>query len=185
VNALGNLESGWRERQVIIRGEREDEFAKIHDLVRMAFQTAKVSDGREQDFVDGHRVGDNYLPELALVAEEDGRLIGHIMLTKTYITSGGQEHEALLLAPLSVVLEQRNRGVGTQLVNESLRLAKAMGYGAVFLVGDPAYYRRFGFRPTADFGIRDTHDGLPEEYVMVCELADHALAGLSGTIYLE
>jgi putative acetyltransferase len=169
---------------MIVRSEREDEFDQIFDLVRVAFQTAKVSNGKEQEFVNRLRSGGNYIPQLALVADDDGKLIGHSMLTKTYIHGDGKDYEALLLAPISVVLEHRNRGVGTLLINESFRLAKAMGYGAVFLVGDPAYYHRFGFRSTVDFGIRDTH-GIPDEYVMVCELVENALAGISGTICLE
>lgn len=169
---------------MIIRREREDEFDQIHELVQVAFQTARVSNGKEQDFVRQLRAGGNYLPELALVAEEDDKLIGHIMLTKTCIHGDGKDNEALLLAPISVALEYRNRGVGTALINESFRLARAMGFGPVFLVGDPAYYRRFGFRPTVDFGIRDTHS-IPDEYVMVCELKKNALAGISGTVCLE
>jgi putative acetyltransferase len=172
------------EIDMILRQEREDEFDQIYELVRVAFQTAKVSDGTEQDFVNRLRAGGNYIPKLALVVEEDGKLIGHIMLTKTYVQSDGKQHEALLLAPISVVLEYRTMGVGTMLINESFRLARTMGYEAVFLVGDPAYYRRFGFRSTADFGITDTH-GIPEEYVMVCELAEGALEGISGTVCLE
>ena len=59
-----------------------------------------------------------------------------------------------------------------------------MGYKVVFLVGDPAYYHRFGFQPTVNFGIKDIHD-IPHEYVMVCELVENALDGISGTICLE
>lgn len=70
------------------------------------------------------------------------------------------------------------------LMKESFRLAKQMGYRMVFLVGDPAYYHRFGFQPTVKFGIKDTHD-IPDECVMVCKLAENALDGISGTIYLE
>lgn len=169
---------------MIIRREREDEFDEIYDLVRAAFQTAKVSDGKEQEFVNKLRASGNYIPELALVAEEDGMLIGHVMLTKTYITSEDGKHEALLLAPISVVLDYRNKGIGTALIHESFRLARTMGYGAVFLVGDPAYYHRFGFRSTVDFGIRDTH-GIPDANVMACELTENALSGIRGTIYLE
>ncbi len=77
------------------------------------------------------------------------------MLTKTYITTADDKKvEALLLGPICVVLERRNEGIGSLLMNESLRLAKVMGYTAVFLVGDPAYYHRFGFEPTANYGIK-------------------------------
>jgi putative acetyltransferase len=165
---------------LIIRQENPSEFQDIYYLVKVAFQTAKVADGNEQDYVNKLREGSNYIPELALVAEEDGRIVGHIMFTKTYINAVDSKFEALLLAPLSVALEYRNRGVGSKLVLESFELAKKLGYKAVFVVGDPAYYCRFGFKSIALFGIK--HDPpIPDPYVMAYELAPGALFGVTGT----
>lgn len=167
-----------------IRQEREEEFPAIYDLVKVAFQTAKVSSGDEQNFVLRLRAGGNYIPELALVAEEDGKLLGHIMLTKTFFVEQGREHEVLLLAPISVVLESRNQGIGKALVEEVFRLAREKDYTAAVLVGDPAYYERFGFRPTLDFGIKNTN-GIPDQYVMACELIPGALQNIGGAISFE
>ena len=130
---------------MIIRQEKPSEFQSIYDLVKVAFQTAKVTNGKEQDYVNKLRASGNYIPELALVAQENATLVGHIMLTKTYVLTVGSQFEALLLAPLSVALEYRKRGIGSKLVKESFGLAKNLGYRAVFVVGDPAYYSRFGF----------------------------------------
>jgi len=165
---------------VLIRREKPEEFSQIYDLVKVAFQTAKVADGKEQDFVNQLRGSGNYIPELALIAEENGKLIGHIMLTKTCIVSSSTRFETLLLAPVSVVLEYRNRGIGSGLIKESFRLAKAMGYTSVMLVGDPAYYHRFGFKGAFNFGIKSRYN-IPDEYVMACELVPGALSGISGT----
>jgi putative acetyltransferase len=164
-----------------IRQETEEEFAQIFNFVERAFQTAKGSNGLEQVFVNQLRRSSNYIPELALVAEENDKIIGHIMLTKTYIIVGGSKVEVLLLAPLSVALEYRNTGVGTKLVHESFALAKAMGYTAVFLIGDPAYYHRFGFKSSVEFGVTQLHN-IPDEHVMACELVPNALVGISGII---
>jgi putative acetyltransferase len=150
-------------------------------LVKVAFQTAKVSNGREQDFVNQLRSGGNYIPKLALVAEENGKLIGHIMLTKTYIDNSGSKLETLLLAPISVALEYRNSGVGSSLIKDSFKLAKEMGYTSVILVGDPAYYHRYGFKASVDFGIKNKNN-IPDENVMACELVPDALSGVSGTV---
>jgi Predicted acetyltransferase len=149
--------------------------------VKVAFETAKVSNGDEQNYVDRLRSGDCYIPELALVAEENGRIIGHIMLTKTYVLTGTERVLALLIAPLSVELAHRNRGVGSKLVAEGFRVAKQLGYTSVFVVGDPAYYSRFGFRSSARFGIKHVPE-IPESYVMAIELTPNMLAGVSGTI---
>ena len=163
-----------------IRPERKEEFPQIYTLVEEAFKTAKVADGDEQDFVDMLRAGDKYVPELALVAEEDGELIGHIMLTEAMVRdSGGSETPVLLLAPVSVALGRRSRGVGGTLIEESFRRAREMGYRAVFLLGDPAYYNRFGFRPADDFGIR-YHVDVPAEYFLGIELVPDGLDGVTG-----
>lgn len=103
------------------------------------------------------------------------------MLTKPHIVNGDSKFEALLLAPISVVLEYRNKGIGSELIKESFRLARKMGYTVVFLVGNSAYYHRFGFRPVVTFGIKHTHN-IPDENVMACELVPNALNGISGTI---
>ena len=165
---------------MIIRRETPEEFSQIYELVKVAFKTAKVSNGKEQDFVNQLRSSGSYIPELALVAEENGKMIGHIMLTKTYIVNSGNKFETLLLAPISVALEYRNRGVGSNLIKESFKLAKGMGYTSVILVGDPAYYHRFGFKTAVNFGIKHAHN-IPDENVMACELVQDALCGIGGT----
>jgi len=169
---------------ITIRQETEKDFDQIYDLVRTAFLTARVSNGKEQDFVIQLRNGSNYIPELALVAEENGNIIGHIMLTKTFITDNDKKYEELLLAPISVMPAYQNRGIGSMLIKESFKIALDRGYKAIFLAGNPAYYQRFGFKPTVDFNIKDLH-GIPDENVMVCEIVKDALEGISGTVYLE
>lgn len=166
---------------MIIRTERPEDFPGIYDLVKRAFETAAVSSGDEQNFVNNLRESEAYIPELALVAEENGELIGHIMISHKTIEADGQEFPILYVAPLSVALEHRRQGVGSELMREGLRLARELGHKSVILVGDPAYYHRFGFKTAAQFGIHDTH-GIPEENVMVCELIEGALDGVSGTV---
>jgi putative acetyltransferase len=167
-----------------IRPERRSEFARLHELVKTAFATAKVSNGDEQNFVDRLRAGGDYIPELALVAEDEGALIGHIMLTRTFVSTAKGPRPALLLAPLCVVLERRRRGVGARLIEAALDRARKLGHGAVALVGDPAYYSRFGFRPCASFGIANAN-GIPDPYVMALELAPGALADAAGSIAFQ
>lgn len=170
-----------------IRQEREAEFPAIYELIRTAFATAEVSDGDEQDFANRLRIHGNYIPELALVAEFEGKLIGHIMLTRTVVTlDNGTPYTALMVAPLSVVLNYRNQGVGSALLKEGLRLAGNMGYRVAFLCGNPDYYRRFDFKAIGEYGIRQA--GVPEElapYFMVHELTPGSLATIHGTIDLH
>jgi predicted N-acetyltransferase YhbS len=166
---------------LIIRPEKPTDYPAIHRLVKVAFETAQVSNGQEQDFVDKLRASPNYIPELALVAEENGEIIGHIMLTKTYIANVRGPLEALLIAPLAVALEHRKRGIGSKLVWESFELAKKLGYTAVFVVGNPAYYSRFGFKSSVYFGVRHVPEIAPQ-YVMATELTSDGLLDVAGTV---
>lgn len=170
---------------MIIRQEQPGDYDAIYAMVKTAFESAKVRDGDEQDFVNRLRAGNKYIHELALLAEEDDKIVGHIMLTKTaVIQKNGQPFSALLLAPLCVALEYRSQGIGAQLVYTALNRGREMGYTAVFIAGDPAYYGRFGFVPTKGYGIRCTLD-IPQEMtdcIMVCELTPKALDGVSGMV---
>jgi putative acetyltransferase len=166
----------------IIRPETEADFETIYQLVKIAFQTAKISDGDEQDYVLKLRASENYIPELALVAESAGELIGHIMLTRMEIENDRQKYATLLLAPLAVEFAYRSQGVGAALVQKAIKLAANLRYKSVFLVGYPDYYTRFGFRPSVDYGIRNTN-GFPEENVLACELQPHSLDNVKGIIH--
>ncbi len=166
---------------MLIRQETEKDYGEIYNVVKTAFQTAKVSDGKEQDFVNKLRSSKNYIPELALVAEEDKKLIGHIMLTKTYIITNMAQHETLLLAPISVLPEHRGKGIGAKLISTSFRIAKNMDYRSVFLVGDIDYYNRFGFQPSVYWNIKN-RENIPDKFVLACELTTNSLEGIEGTI---
>ncbi|MCU0580383.1 MAG: N-acetyltransferase [Desulfobacterota bacterium] len=159
---------------MVLRQEQEADFPAIYDLVKTAFQTAKVSNGDEQNFVTRLRAGGSYIPELALVAEAAGQLVGHIMLTRTSYTAASGPQPLLLLGPLAVILERRAQGLGGRLIQAALGRARAQGHKAVILVGDPAYYHRFGFKPAISFGIANT-EGIPDENVMAWELIPGAL----------
>jgi len=167
---------------MIIRPEKESEFGLLYELVKTAFLTAKVSDGKEQDFAERLRAGENYVPELALVAEDGGNVVGHIMLTRTAVVKDGGSFEALMLGPISVAAESRGKGIGSGLVKESFKAAKEMGFKAMVLVGDPEYYERFGFKQADSFGIGWLPENIPAENVMACELVKGALTSVSGTV---
>lgn len=169
---------------MIVRTERPEDYSEIYELVKIAFQTAKVSNGKEQDFVNYLRASKDYVSQLALVVEENSKIIGQIMFTTTFIRSGDKKYQILLLAPVAVLVEHRGKGIGASLIIEGMKRAKDLGYQAVILVGDPAFYCRFGFKPTVDYGIRNTNN-IPDEYVLACELIPSALAGIAGTIHFD
>lgn len=75
-----------------IRQAHKQDYKEIYEFVKIAFQTAKVSDGTEQDFVLNLREGNSYIPELELIAVEDKQIIGHIMFTKQIIKTEQGEY---------------------------------------------------------------------------------------------
>ncbi|MGI5888387.1 MAG: GNAT family N-acetyltransferase [Oscillospiraceae bacterium] len=110
------------------------------------------SDDVTLDFSEYMRKNNRYLPELDLVAEEDGGICGHVLVTAQPMACPSGEIEVLYLAPLFVIEKLRGRGIGSALVKEVLHRCSDLGYGAVFAVGDPGYYGRFGFHPASEFG---------------------------------
>ncbi len=141
---------------MIIRQQRGEEYFLTEKIAETAFCPAKGAYETVPDYLRALRKSENYLPRLDLVAEENGELIGHLMLTKMSLPCAGAQDRTLLLAPVSVLPEHRNGGVGAALVREGQKRAREMGFTSIFLAGDPAYFRRFGFLPTADFASSPT-----------------------------
>ena len=102
----------------MIRRERVEDFNEVYDVVKAAFATAECSDGKEQDLVVALRNSDAYVPELSLVAEVDGKIVGHIMFTEAEV---GNRTE-LVLAPLAVLPEHQRQGIGMALIVEGHRI---------------------------------------------------------------
>lgn len=164
-----------------IRQVNQNDYESIYQLVKEAFQTAKVSDGTEQDFVLKLREENSYIPELELVAEENNQLIGHIMFTKQTIKTTSGDYIGLLVAPLCVKLEKRNQGIGKQLMYAGFKRAEQLGYTAAFLLGDFQYYKKFGFKPIKELKI-ENKTPFPEEHVLGCEIVQGSLKNISGYI---
>ena len=166
-----------------IRPEQHCDFDSIYAIVQDAFSSLSEADGDEQDYVVSMRQHKGYIPELALVAEEEGAIIGYVLLTETFVEGPEGGPPVLLLAPICVSPKRQSRNVGSALMHEAFRRAVDKGYDAIFLAGNPQYYNRFGFLPTASFGIDHTMP-VPDKYVMAKELIPGALANRRGTILL-
>jgi predicted N-acetyltransferase YhbS len=132
--------------RISIRGERRSDIAAREKLLDAALGSDRFTKSSE-------RLREGRVPArgLALSAVEGRRLIGTVRLWS--VTAGGAEG-CLLLGPLAVASDVRSRGVGADLMWRALRTAEKLGYRAVLLVGDPAYYRRFGFSAETTGGLR-------------------------------
>lgn len=92
---------------MLIRKEEPKDYEIVYSVVKDAFDSAEHSDGNEQDLVNALRKGESFIPELSLVAEINGKIVGHIMFTRA--TVGGDS--VLVLAPLSVVPKYQRKGI--------------------------------------------------------------------------
>lgn len=148
-----------------IRQEEERDFDAIRNVVKAAFAGAEHTDGDEHNLVDRLRITDEYIPELSLVAEVDGMIVGHIMFSRIYIG----EVEALGLAPLAVIPSFQNKGIGQRLIKTAHRRAKEMGYCCSVVLGSPGYYSKSGYLPASTFDIMSPF-GVPPQFYMVYPL---------------
>lgn len=163
--------------KVVIRQELENDHEAVYQVVKSAFITMEKASGDEQDLVNRLRKSKAFIPELSLVAELDGQIIGHILFTKMNIG----EHPSLALAPVAVLPEYQSQGIGAQLIREGHQIARELGYRTVVLVGHPGYYPRFGYLPASRWKITAPFE-IPDEAFMVLELVEGGLDGVSGEI---
>ena len=150
-----------------IRQENKNDYEEIYNVVKTAFETAEHCDGNEQDLVVALRKGDNFIPELSLVALEDNKIVGYILFTKIRIG----EYEEVALAPLGVLPKYQKKGIGSKLIKEGHIIAKKLGYHYSVVLGSNEYYSKFGYIPAAEYGIKAPFD-VPSENFMAIKLND-------------
>lgn len=155
---------------MLIRQETKNDYSQVYNLIKEAFALAEYADGNEQDLVTALRENKEvFVPELSLVAEIDGIIIGHILFTKMKVGND----IVLALAPLSVKPEYQGTGVGTALILEGHRIARNLGYTYSVVLGSETYYPRVGYLPAEEFHIT-IPDGFPAENYMAVQLSPHA-----------
>ena len=164
-----------------IRKEIESDYKKVFAVIIKAFSNTEYSDHNEQHLVNKLRKTEAFIPELSLVAEYNNKIIGHIILTKIKIINEKQSFDSLALAPVSVIPEFQNKGVGSKLILTSHKLATEMGFQSIILLGHEKYYPRFGYKMAGEFGIKLPFD-VPEENCMAIELIEGSLSGIHGMV---
>lgn len=131
--------------KTLIRPERVTDYAGIASLHARAFGNRTA----EPLIVALHRNRRGFDPELSLIAEIDGHLVGHVLFSPHQIRLLGLAVPAVNLAPIAVEPAYQNQGIGSQLITEGHTIAAAKGYRISFLLGHPAYYPRFGYHTHA------------------------------------
>jgi putative acetyltransferase len=158
---------------IVIRHEKPDDFSLIHQINAQAF-----GQPGEANLVDALRRNGKAI--LSLVADDNGRVIGHILFSPVVIDTGEKQFSGIGLAPLAVSPERQNEGIGSLLVEQGLRQCREVGYPFVVVLGHPNYYPRFGFVPASRFNVKSEYD-VRDEVFMIQELQQGSLLGIAGT----
>ncbi len=135
---------------MLIRREKSQDVDAISAVTTAAFRRRPdAPEPAETALVSRLRADDGWLPALSLVAVADGAVIGHVLCTRGYV----DDTPALGLAPISVLPDRQGVGVGHALMHAVIGAADATGEPLIALVGEPAFYRRFGFAAASELGI--------------------------------
>ena len=133
---------------LVVRREEPPDFEAISRVVAAAFGSPA-----EARLVQAIRESESYLPDLSLVAEVDGEIAGHVMISYVELDAPDGRRRIASLSPLAVAPEMQGRGIGSALVATVTRAADERGEPAVVLEGSPRYYGRLGFEQSVPHGV--------------------------------
>ena len=134
---------------IIIRPEKPTDYKAVYEINKLAFKQEK-----EANLVEKIRQIPNYIPELSLVALKDNKLVGYILFSLVNIKNDGRIAQILSLAPMAILPEYQNQGIGSMLIRKGLEECEKFGYTAVVVIGHPNYYPRFGFTSAREKGLK-------------------------------
>lgn len=160
-----------------VRAEVADDFNAIDVVNLSAFQGES-----EAQLVADLRKSPGFIPDLSLVAELNGRIVGHVVLSKVQLKSASGSTEILALGPMSVVPSQSHRGIGSELIEAAVARARPLCYPAIVVAGHPNYYERSGFKPATEWGV-SCNLGIPRDALTAMELTDGALSDGGEVVY--
>lgn len=170
----------------IIRTETEKDYKITENLTREAFWNLYQPGCTEHYVLHKYRKSPQYIPDLSLVMELEGKIIAHIIYSKAeVICDNGNIIPIVVFGPVSVQPEHQGKGYGEELINYSMNKARNMGFGAIAITGAPAYYQRFGFVSGSSINIYYEKMPRNEEapFFMLKELIPDYLAGVVGTYF--
>lgn len=167
----------------IIRRETESERREVENLTREAFWNVYRPGCTEHYVLHCFRDRSDFVPELDLVMEKDGRLIGHVMYVRSHIDADdGRSVPIMTFGPISIAPEYKRRGYGSVLLRRSMDMAREMGAGALAITGNIGFYGKSGFVVASTLGIHYYAEPREAEvpYFLARELEPAYLDAVSG-----
>jgi len=156
-----------------IRIESQEDIHQVHLLNEQAFEQPA-----EANIVDKLRLS---CPKyLSLVAEDDQKIVGHILFTPVVIKHQHSNIQGMGLAPMAVSPDRQKQGIGSRLVEKGLEILKSQNCPFVIVLGHPDYYPRFAFERASKYGLVSQWEGVPDEAFMVMVMDKNVLEGVSG-----
>ncbi len=171
------------QQHVLIRLEKKEEYRQVENLVRESFWNVYRPGCMEHYMLHQLRNDPAFVPELDLVMEQDGQIIGQNMFMRAVIAADdGREIPIMTMGPICIAPDKKRQGYGKILLDESLEKAREMGCGALCFEGNIAFYGKSGFDYASKFGLR--YHGLPEgkdaSFFLCKELIPGYLDGVTG-----
>ncbi len=155
---------------LIIRPESSADAAAIAELTRSAFEDAAHSDQSEHRIVERLRSADALA--VSMVAQSGSEIVGHVAFSPVRIADGAPSWFGL--GPVSVLPARQCSGIGSRLINAGLDALRGLGAGGCVVLGEPAYYSRFGFVVDRDLIL----PGVPAEYFQALRFSDARAKGV-------
>jgi putative acetyltransferase len=156
--------------KIVIRSETDADIGAITTVTMAAFKTLEISNHTEQFIIEALRAAKALT--VSLVAEVDGRVVGHIAFSPVAMSDSTKNWYGL--GPVSVLPECQRKGIGKALILEGLSRLKKLSAKGCCLVGHPEYYKRFGFQNTRGLG----HKGVPEAFFFALPFDGHIPQGI-------
>jgi len=165
----------------IIRCERPEDYAFVENMTREAFWNVYRPGCSEHYLLHTYRTDPDFIPELDLVMELDGEIIGHVMYVRSVIQADdGRKIPIVTFGPISIAPQWQKKGYGKRLVQESMQRAEQWGAGAVAITGWKVCYGKCGFVIAHTRGIRYENNPTAP-YFLIAELKPGFLDGITGT----
>ena len=165
--------------KIILRNEEENDYNIVEELTREAFWNVYVPGCDEHLLIHNLRKAKEFISALDIVAVLDNQIVGNIVYAEAKVFDADKEHIVLTFGPLSVLPAYQNKGIGAQLIEYTIQLAKEMRYKAIIIYGDPDYYKRFGFKASKEYNITNKEKKYPVS-LLVLELYQSALNEIRG-----
>jgi putative acetyltransferase len=166
------------ETQMQIRTETAQDYSQVFELNVKAFGNRED----ESRLIERIRASEEFVPELSIVAEQDGAVVGHILLSRAKVLDGNHSQEVIVLAPIAVDPQMQRQGIGAALIREGTERSRQLGYEIILLIGHPGYYPQFGFTPARAYGLALTQFTVPDEVFQVYGLQEGALEKVKGEL---